>query len=64
MTNKELTDGNNIFLFRGKKYRCHSFCFEPSITMECVEDGKQFNFGTSAPIRNEFVVVDLAKQSD
>ncbi len=58
MTNEELVDENNVFLFRGEKYRWHSCCFEPSVTMECVEDGDIFSFGVSAPIRDEFVLLN------
>ena len=61
MTNDELLIEDNIFSFRGKKYKWQSLFLVPSITMKCIDDGELFSFGFDAPIRDEFQMLEDAK---
>lgn len=54
-TTRELTNIENRFMFRGKKYKFYAYCPGPSIEM-INEDGERFTFGINAPIANEFIL--------
>jgi len=54
MKNEDLVNPDNIFKFRGNKYRMLSYCPTATIEMINIETGDKFSFGINAPIREEF----------
>jgi len=56
-TDKELIFSKKKFMFRGKKYKFHSYVFKPAIVMVS-DDGELFPFGICSPIAKEFILLD------
>jgi hypothetical protein len=54
----KLCNGENIFLWNGKKYKFDYQCFEPSVTMKCMDDDSHIAFGVSSELKSEFILVE------
>ncbi|MBU1059080.1 MAG: hypothetical protein KJ804_12275 [Proteobacteria bacterium] len=65
METKDMLNPKSIFEFKGRRYKFHSNCYEPSFTMVDIDSGEAFPFGVNSPNRYKIKLVghDKAKES-
>ncbi len=51
----EMLGSENIFMWKGKKYSFLACNFDPTITMQCIDDASRISFSITSELKNELV---------